>query len=326
VQLKGVLISASTETETASASTSQTNGLSAFTFCLLRVLETRGLNLSFQQLIEESILELRALGLRQTPLLKARPQALVFRTFLNLESVLPTSPGAGAQSRQLIDSLISRISQQIGSLSSIRTNTMNDKAVIDLLTAILPAIIDSVAREKTMVSHYSYTGQVIPAANETLTTQAKLAWLPILTTIIPPLVEALTKEQTKSVYVQPQFNQPTEDKFAWLPLLGAVLPHIIDIATKEAARGVYPQQPIYNQYLELGNVPAGTCQQVEKGALLAALLPTILPIALEAAQAVRTGLANRAAYGTGSGGYGYATTNSAFNSASLPRYAVTGAQ
>ncbi len=327
VQLKGVLISASTETETASASTSQTNGLSAFTFCLLRVLETRGLNLSFQQLIEESILELRALGLRQTPLLKARPQGLVLRTFLNLDSVLPTSPGASPQSRQLIDSLISRIRQQIGSLSSIRTNTMNDKAVIDILTAILPAIIDSVTREKTMVSPYSYTGQVMPAASEALTTQAKLAWLPILTTIIPPLLEAITKEQTKSVYVQPQFNQPAEDKLAWLPLLSAVLPHIIDIATKEAVRGAYPQQPIYSPFPELGNVPAGTCQQVEKGALLAALLPTVLPIALEAAQLVRAGLANRAAYGTGSGGYpGYATGNSAFNSAPLPRYAVTGAQ
>ncbi|MDX1985672.1 MAG: caspase family protein [Candidatus Obscuribacter sp.] len=327
VQLKGVLISASTETETATASTSQTNGLSAFTFCVLRVLETRGLNLSFQQLIEESIVELRALGLRQTPLLKARPEALVLRTFLNLDSVPPTSQGTSPQSRQLIDSLISRIRQQIGSLSSIRTNAMNDKAVIDLLTAILPAIIDSVAREKTMVPPYSYTGQVIPTANDVLTTQAKLAWLPILTTIIPPLVEAITKEQNKSVYLQPQFNPPTEEKFAWLPLLGAVLPHIIDIATKEAAPGVYPQQPIYTQHMGLGNVPAGSCQQVEKGALLAALLPTVLPIALEAAQAVRAGLANRAAYGAERGGYpGYATTASAFNSASAPRYAVTGAQ
>jgi len=73
VQVRGVLLSACLETETAAASTSATDGKSAFTFALLHSLKKLGVETSIGALVEATQSMLRSMRFVQTPLLKAPP-------------------------------------------------------------------------------------------------------------------------------------------------------------------------------------------------------------------------------------------------------------
>jgi hypothetical protein len=66
-ELKGLLISACLETETAAASTSRTNGLSAFTCALLQVMADGAKGKSARNVFDETAARLSTLGFRQTP-------------------------------------------------------------------------------------------------------------------------------------------------------------------------------------------------------------------------------------------------------------------
>jgi hypothetical protein len=66
-ELKGLLISACLETETAAASTARTNGLSAFTCALLQVLADGAGGKSARQVFDDTAAKLATLGFRQTP-------------------------------------------------------------------------------------------------------------------------------------------------------------------------------------------------------------------------------------------------------------------
>lgn len=84
---KGLLLSACLATETAAASTSDTNGLSAYTFCLTQALADLGPNVSADALVEEAGKRLQKLNVSQTPLVKEplRPSHLGSKSFVLLE-------------------------------------------------------------------------------------------------------------------------------------------------------------------------------------------------------------------------------------------------
>jgi hypothetical protein len=81
-QLNGLLIAASSENETASASTSATMGLSAFTFCFLNALSSAK-RASVDYLLAQSNTALKSLGFRQTPIVRANPQNISKHVFLS---------------------------------------------------------------------------------------------------------------------------------------------------------------------------------------------------------------------------------------------------
>ncbi|OAF07408.1 hypothetical protein AYJ54_17755 [Bradyrhizobium centrolobii] len=86
VQIKGVLLSACRETETATASTASTEGKSAFTFALLRSLKKIGVGATLVELIRATASTIQSIGLTQTPLLKEPelPAGIRFRSFIDL--------------------------------------------------------------------------------------------------------------------------------------------------------------------------------------------------------------------------------------------------
>lgn len=91
VELNGLLMSACLENETASASTSATDGLSAFTYCLreaLLQLSKAGAPFSTAGMLDAVRTKLREMGFRQTPLLLApdSPSGLDRRSFLLLDA------------------------------------------------------------------------------------------------------------------------------------------------------------------------------------------------------------------------------------------------
>lgn len=98
-QAKAVLLLPCLGDEATSAATSQTGGLSAFTFCLLDAVRRFGPNRSAIELASVAGYELRRLGFRQTPIVKEplQPEHLALRSFLTFQPVLfvypPSRPG-----------------------------------------------------------------------------------------------------------------------------------------------------------------------------------------------------------------------------------------
>jgi hypothetical protein len=95
-QAKAVLVLPCLADETTTASTSQTNGLSPFTYCLINAIRRLGHNRSSIELLQATGYELRQLGLRQTPLLMepAQPEHLGLRAFLTFQPVLFVYPSS----------------------------------------------------------------------------------------------------------------------------------------------------------------------------------------------------------------------------------------
>ena len=86
--LKGVLMAACSENETASASTGKTRGLSAFTFALSEAIAEHGPGVSSDRLMATVASTLAAMGFRQTPSLHEGPGPfdLSKRSFVSLRS------------------------------------------------------------------------------------------------------------------------------------------------------------------------------------------------------------------------------------------------
>jgi len=116
-----LVVSACLEDEAAIASTSQTNGLSAFTSCLLASIRRLGPNRSTVEALQAAGHELRRLGFRQTPIVKepVQPEHLGLRAFLTFQPALfvysPTTPGA-EQEEQISRSVAEAIRNSLGSL------------------------------------------------------------------------------------------------------------------------------------------------------------------------------------------------------------------
>ncbi len=91
-ELNGLVLAACLETETAVASTSKTEGRSAFTYALLRSIERLGASASAVDVLTATENQLKTLGVRQTPLVleRATPGNLKRRGFITLEATSAT--------------------------------------------------------------------------------------------------------------------------------------------------------------------------------------------------------------------------------------------
>jgi hypothetical protein len=120
LQLNG-LLSACSEDETASASTSATEGLSAFTYALMRTLPESG-EISVTQLHEGARAQLAEMGFRQTPLLRvpASPAELASSSFVTLA---PAAAAAGQPAKSL--------PAEAGGESTIPAEATEDETVTD---------------------------------------------------------------------------------------------------------------------------------------------------------------------------------------------------
>jgi hypothetical protein len=100
-QVNGLLMSACKADENATASTEQTQELSAFTFALLQSISSLGTKISNKNLLNATRQKLQDIGLTQTPLLiePLQPQGLGDLSFITFEPadksiVVPSEPGA----------------------------------------------------------------------------------------------------------------------------------------------------------------------------------------------------------------------------------------
>jgi hypothetical protein len=206
-QLNGLLITASSENETAAASTSATSGMSAFTYAFRSVLSAASPKVSVEALIAETNRVLKQAGFRQTPLVKANPSHLANRTFLSgrvadkafaFESADYAFPadGAGAKAWQdLIGPIVTEVVREL-----TKSQAQGEK-VFGIDDAILiPALVSVVtAAMKQKGFSFSAGGGVstpFGGGNLGIGINAK-AWQDLIGPIVTEVVRELTKSQTQ---------------------------------------------------------------------------------------------------------------------------------
>lgn len=115
LQLNGILFSACTENETASASNSKTKGRSAFTHVLVETVSALGTELTYNRLLDECDRQLKSLGFRQTPQIKAPKDgsSLLDQAFITLSSSvrssLPKPENTSQVSEEVVQAMVRRI-------------------------------------------------------------------------------------------------------------------------------------------------------------------------------------------------------------------------
>jgi hypothetical protein len=134
-QTKGLLVAACLETETAAASTSATDGKSAFTYALLSAIDSIGLQ-STNAVFQKAAQILRDLNFRQTPLVVAppAPPGLADRTFLTLAARGGTSVG---------DLPALGLPAPPPPATSQPTGGLDPQLLTSLLGVLLPALLNS---------------------------------------------------------------------------------------------------------------------------------------------------------------------------------------
>ena len=148
--LNGLLMSACRDDQTAASSTSQTDGKSAYTFCLLQALTALGPNTTAQALDEEIARRLQALGLQQTPILKepVAPPNLAQRPFVTLAApVRKTFGTAAAQGQpvgwqQLLVSLDEALNQR-------QSKNLNERIGAPLMNPLLTLLLANQGNSQT---------------------------------------------------------------------------------------------------------------------------------------------------------------------------------
>lgn len=241
LQMRGLLISACTEFETASASTSQTNGLSAFTYCLLKILHQGGAELPVRQLVDQVKEELHRLGFPQTPCHKDAAMGTRLMSPLFGFGYTTTQREIPMNDQMVLNAVLTllRMASE-GQKAPYGYASHEQKGWTDLI----PVLIDAVTRK-------SYAGyNFMPVSKEAEQQQKFLETLIIAAA--PVLVRALTKEYAmphqKSLFdliggpgpfiPQPPIvhflkgETPVQQKFLG-ELLIAVAPVLIERLTKE---------------------------------------------------------------------------------------------
>jgi hypothetical protein len=165
-QMNGLLVAACKEDETAAASSSRTNGLSAFTYGLLGVLANPeiegpqvGYGSSSAEIHQAVTAKLIREGFRQSPVLKepVEPAGLGARSFINLGSVtttptstptsptpVPTTPAGGSWMNQLLQNLQGMFNKEPATQAPTKgaqVDSTADKGWADLIPMI-PRIVN----------------------------------------------------------------------------------------------------------------------------------------------------------------------------------------
>src|SRR5262249_41940464 len=246
--LNGLLISACTENETASADTPYTNGLSAFTYVLSQAVSKRGSRIRAVHLVRDTTSTLKARGFRQSPRIK-EPNAPSGMSKLFFIELTPIESGAQPPISPLTlngDSAISQIIEYfLSSLLSAQPDKrqphfkttediphMDTQPSIDLQTILPSLLLASIAQSSK------------PAGG-----QGKNIFEDLGRNLIPPLLDYVKESLSKSPVSQPTWGMPGgQEKFPFLNLLQFISPTapppFVD-ALKEALSKSLVSQPTW---------------------------------------------------------------------------------
>jgi hypothetical protein len=155
-QIRGLLIAACLADETASASTPRTNGMSAFTYCLSETLNRLGPNQSTLELLQATGEQLKALGFRQTPVVKEpiEPEHLGSKLFLSLQPSLSGTDGEDALVRSIteaIRNILNTLKKESAMQPTQPMLAADQKGWFDdvtrIVTTVIPAVVGALNKD-----------------------------------------------------------------------------------------------------------------------------------------------------------------------------------
>jgi hypothetical protein len=215
--INGALLAACLEDETASASTAQTQGLSAFTFALKRVVEQRGIDLTLGEARDSTDEVLKKLGFRQTSTLKigSGPIDRDSRLF-SLERKSSATRSFVGRSIDMTDTkflevlvpiLVDRVARELSKKGYAPINADGEKFFPGFVEVIVPALVNRAIDELTKKGYAPMNG----AADKSLGGD-----------IVRDIIERVTRELIGKGYT-PAPASP--DKFLGMD---AIAPIVID--------------------------------------------------------------------------------------------------
>lgn len=216
LELKGVLLSASLESETAAASTAQTKGLSAFTFCLLSTLHKYGYELPLTQLLRLVDVDLKRLNLRQTPILKGNPRKLENLTILLKNATVAAEAPKDADQAQTVMQVIQLLASlgygnpQSSGNQFTQPQRRENMPVGTMDPSVIASIVSQVMERERMNAYNPYS----QVPSNAYPTQEKFPWA------LVPVIISTVRELTKAPVVQ----QPTyQEKFGFAEIVPIVV-------------------------------------------------------------------------------------------------------
>ena len=279
-EMNALLISACLETETAAASTSKTGGLSAFTHCMLKSVQSLGNRRTASEVFNRTATNLKTLGFRQTPLIleRAKPGTLKNRTFLDME-VRKVADELGASA--------------FASGSSISATDEEMQKFLPLLAAIIPAVISAAP---SIISAIRPRRKAFELGGEAMggTEQEEMQkFLPFIVSAVsaalPSILQAV-RGRRKDIELGGEAGRGAgeigdEEMQKFLPLLGAILPAVIS-AAPSIISAIRPRRKAF----ELGGEAMGGTEQEEMQKFLPFIVSAVsatLPAILQAVRGRR---------------------------------------
>ena len=269
--LNGLLISACTENEVASADTPFTSGLSAFTYGLLQTLSRRGGRISAVTLAREITSTLRSMGFRQSPQIKepSAPGGMSQLSFIELTPIeswaqppiSPTTLNGDSAISQIVEYIRSLLSAQPYKRQTLFESTediqkMYTQPGVDLQSILPQLLLASLAQGSQ------------PAG-----VQGKGVFEDLGRNLIPTLLEALSRSQAG----QPTWGMAGGFPGGISPTFPSPLPPPFLEAVRDAISKSLGGQPTWGM---AGGFPGG--QERFLGSLLPLLGPVLIPPIVDA--------------------------------------------
>lgn len=257
-EMNGLLAAAAMAEETALAATSRTSGLSVFTFYLLEALRELGHERSTAELVTEADRRLKAVGYRQTPVVKAPTTApdLADRVLFTMATgakepqpqprpPAPLDPTAAAI-RQALQALQGKGKDMSSTTPATPPATGAEDqqkffgailgAVVPLLAQHGPGIVRSIFQRDHRSKAFGEEPELSDEEMEKFLGPLLQVLIPIATQVIPVVANALRAQTTKDAGGAPTVaDEDLEEKFfgpllaAAAPLLINAIPHVVSI-------------------------------------------------------------------------------------------------
>ena len=238
LELNALLIGACLETETAVASTSKTEGLSAFTHALVRSAERLGQSASIADLLAAAEHHLKAIGVRQTPLVleRATPGNLRRRTFITFEQTTASEQLGYLTEPRFWEGVLTAMTPQAHAVRAVFGK--EGELMSTMYQPTLPNY------QGTMGGFQPSFGFGQPSPDDVQRLIPVLA--PVLATVIPavvpPIVNSIFNQQ-KSLGIAGNYQQTSpEEVQRLLPVLGPVLANVIPAILAPIISSIVTQQ------------------------------------------------------------------------------------
>ena len=242
LQLNGLLLAACLEIETAVASTSKTEGRSAFTHALLRSAERLAPSASFVEVLTATEIHLKALGVGQTPLVleRATPGNLKRRSFITLEAATATDNLGYLSEPRFWEGVLTAMAPQVSALRAVYAK--EGEFMSTMYQPTLPNYQAPMGgfQQGGYQPSFGYgpspdeVQRLIPVLGPILAT--------VIPAVVPPIVNSIFSQQ-KSLGIGGGFQQTSpEEVQRILPLLGPVLANVIPAILPQIVNNVLTQQ------------------------------------------------------------------------------------